>query len=82
MIMTNDHSNDLLDDAMSSYLFQQRKIDEVITIVQGIKEFITDYATDDEWDNEDLKHIHGQIKSARNLLREIDRLYPAPEGEQ
>ena len=80
--MTNDHSNDLMDDAMSSYLLQQRDIDEVITIVQGIKEFITDYATDDEWDNEDLKHIHGQIKSARKLLREIDRLYPAPEGEQ
>ena len=80
--MTNDHSNDLLDDAMSSYLFQQRKIDEVIKIVQDIKEFITEYSTDDEWDNEDLKHIHGQIKSARKLLREIDRCYPIPEGEQ
>lgn len=67
---------------MSSYLLQQRNIDEVITIVQGIKEFITDYAVDDEWDNEDLKHIHGQIKNARKLLREIDRCYPAPEGEQ
>ena len=80
--MTNDHSNDLMDDAMSSYLLQQRNIDEVITIVQGIKEFITDYAVDDEWDNEDLKDIHNQIRKARKLLREIDRCYPAPEGEQ
>ena len=80
--MTNNHDNDLMDDAMTSYLYQQRKIDEVITLVHDIKKFITDYATDDEWDNEDLKHIHGQIKTARKLLREIDRLYPAPEGEQ
>lgn len=80
--MTNDHSNDLLDDAMSSYLFQQRKIDEVIKIVQDIKEFITEYSTDDEWENEDLVSIHEWFRKARRLLKEIDGCYPAPEVEQ
>ena len=80
--MTNDHSNDLLDDAMSSYLFQQRKIDEVIKIVQDIKEFITEYSTDDEWENEDLVSIHEWFRKARRLLKEIDNCYPRPEGEQ
>ena len=80
--MTNDHSNDLMDDAMSSYLFQQRKIDEVIKIVQDIKEFITEYSTDDEWENEDLVSIHEWFRKARRLLKEIDGCYPKPEVEQ
>ena len=80
--MTNDRSHDLMDDAMSSYLFQQRKIDEVITIVQDIKRFITEYSVEDEWDNEDLVTIHEWFRKARKLLKDIDRCYPTPEVEQ
>ena len=80
--MTNNHDNDLMDDAMTSYLYQQRKIDEVITLVHDIKKFITDSSVEDEWDNEDLVTIHEWFRKARKLLKDIDRCYPAPEGEQ
>lgn len=82
--MTNSHENDLMDDALDAYLTQQRMADEVLTLIVEIKRFITENAVgpEDEWDNEDLKEIHDRIKTARKLLREIDRLYPAPEGEQ
>ena len=72
----NDHSDELLTDMVSSYLFIQRKIDEIRRIVDDLKEFTTETASDDMFEDEDLVILHQNIDRAKKLLDEIDGAYP------
>lgn len=72
----NDHSDELLTDMVSSYLFIQRKIDEIRRIVDDLKEFTTETASDDMFEDEDLIVLHQNIDRAKKLLDEIDGAYP------